>query len=213
MNPPVNHSSLISPPPPSWRRPFRCQSTHPLSCASVLSTSLVTSWGLPRPPSLQVSAAGLLQTTLCPNMPGQLLDAGHRRLRPHIQTRLARTWLATPRPRPAHCSGQVRTRRTGDESYVYAALLGAAAVDSAADCLLIAVNHSSLMSPPPTDSTGWTTLCLKLINRCILSYWRHSDNAQLTHDGSFTHSSLSNRLDNGLGKRPTLIIPTVILDK
>ena len=74
--------------------------------------------------------------------------------------------------------------------HFYATLLGAAAVDSAACCLLIAVNHSSLMSPPPTDSAAWAAVCLKLINRCIPSYWRHSDNARLTHDGSFTHSSL-----------------------
>ena len=84
-----------------------------------------------------------------------------------------------------------RRRRRPDESYFYATLLGAAAVDSAAGCLLIAVNHSSLMSPPSTDSAAWAAVCLKLINRCILSYWRHSDNARLTHDGSFTHSSLS----------------------
>ena len=128
---------------------------------------------------------------------------------------LARDWLSATRhrPHPAHYSSQIRTRRTGDESYVYAALLDAAAVHSAAGCLLIAVNHSSLMSPPPTDSADWAAMCLELINRCILSYWRHSDNARLTHDGSLTHSSLSSRLDNGLAKRPTLIIPTVILDK
>ena len=123
-------------------------------------------------------------------------------------------WVRHPTGQgPAHCSGQVQIRPARDESYAYAALLGAAAIVSAAGCLLKPVNHFSLISPPPADTADWAAVCLEIINRCILSYWHHSDYARLTHDGSLTYSSLSSRHDNGLLKRPTLIIPTVIIDK